>query len=257
MIKFFRKIRYNLMGTGKTGKYFKYAIGEVLLVVIGILIAVQINAWYSHKQLKTGNEILLSKMLTELDLNKIRLNKIANTGTARFPSLDEAVKNCDSLLRLTYQGLRASDLDFIANGRFGAGGSYLNLHNSIYEELINTGKLYTLGSDTLITAIKDYYKRCEREDLYNRLNTEDVDEGFEYMTKGLYKLKLDYAFDSSNFKLSDYSWYFDKNSEEYQNMQIGYSNIYGGQRNNFIKMNEIIKYTDTLISVINTELKQN
>ena len=39
MIKFFRKIRYDLMGKNKTGMYFKYAIGEIVLVVIGILIA--------------------------------------------------------------------------------------------------------------------------------------------------------------------------------------------------------------------------
>jgi hypothetical protein len=43
MIKFFRNIRYNLMETGKTGKYLKYAIGEIILVVIGILIALEIN----------------------------------------------------------------------------------------------------------------------------------------------------------------------------------------------------------------------
>ena len=45
MIKFFRKIRYDLMEKNKTGKYFKYAIGEIVLVVIGILIALQINNW--------------------------------------------------------------------------------------------------------------------------------------------------------------------------------------------------------------------
>jgi hypothetical protein len=45
MIKFFRKIRYDLMGKNKTGKYLKYAIGEIILVVIGILIALQINNW--------------------------------------------------------------------------------------------------------------------------------------------------------------------------------------------------------------------
>jgi len=38
MIKFFRKLRYNLMETGKTKKYLLYAIGEIFLVVIGILI---------------------------------------------------------------------------------------------------------------------------------------------------------------------------------------------------------------------------
>jgi len=45
MIKFFRKIRQNLLMENKTGKYFKYAIGEIVLVVIGILIALQINNW--------------------------------------------------------------------------------------------------------------------------------------------------------------------------------------------------------------------
>ncbi|SEK35523.1 hypothetical protein SAMN04488008_101328 [Maribacter orientalis] len=43
MIKFFRKIRKNLLNEGKTTKYFKYALGEIVLVVIGILIALYLN----------------------------------------------------------------------------------------------------------------------------------------------------------------------------------------------------------------------
>ena len=43
MIKFFRKIRHQLLSENKTSKYFKYAIGEIILVVIGILIALQVN----------------------------------------------------------------------------------------------------------------------------------------------------------------------------------------------------------------------
>jgi hypothetical protein len=45
MIKFFRNIRFSLMERNKTGKYFKYIIGEIILVLIGILIALQINHW--------------------------------------------------------------------------------------------------------------------------------------------------------------------------------------------------------------------
>ena len=45
MIKFFRQIRQRLLMENKTSKYFKYAIGEIVLVVIGILIALQINNW--------------------------------------------------------------------------------------------------------------------------------------------------------------------------------------------------------------------
>jgi hypothetical protein len=50
MIKFFRKIRYDLMEKNKTGKYFKYAIGEIVLVVIGILIALSINNWNENRK---------------------------------------------------------------------------------------------------------------------------------------------------------------------------------------------------------------
>ena len=55
MIKIFRKIRYDLLSNGQTSKYLKYAIGEILLVVIGILIALQINNW---NQVKKDDKIL-------------------------------------------------------------------------------------------------------------------------------------------------------------------------------------------------------
>jgi len=51
MIKVFRKVRQNLIMENKTSKYFKYAIGEIVLVVIGILIALQINNWNDRRLL--------------------------------------------------------------------------------------------------------------------------------------------------------------------------------------------------------------
>lgn len=60
MIKFFRHIRQSLIMENKTSKYFKYAIGEIVLVVIGILIALQINNWNENrKQINTQNAIYL------------------------------------------------------------------------------------------------------------------------------------------------------------------------------------------------------
>jgi len=64
MIKFFRHIRKSLLTENKTGKYFKYAIGEIVLVVIGILIALSINNWnqvriQNNKVLKIHQRIIL------------------------------------------------------------------------------------------------------------------------------------------------------------------------------------------------------
>ena len=50
MIKFFKRIRQNLLLEGKTGKYLKYAIGEIVLVMIGILLALQVNNWNEKRK---------------------------------------------------------------------------------------------------------------------------------------------------------------------------------------------------------------
>jgi hypothetical protein len=75
MIKFFRKIRQNLIMENKTSKYFKYAIGEIILVVIGILIALSINNWNENqKALKKEQEIIVS-LQQEIHQNITELNK--------------------------------------------------------------------------------------------------------------------------------------------------------------------------------------
>ena len=59
MIKFFRNIRQTLIMENKTSKYLKYAIGEIVLVVVGILIALQINNWNEQrKEDKMGLQFL-------------------------------------------------------------------------------------------------------------------------------------------------------------------------------------------------------
>ena len=66
MIKFFRKIRQNLLMENKTSKYFKYAIGEIALVMIGILLALQVNNWNESRkkeeQFKSSLEQLYNKI---------------------------------------------------------------------------------------------------------------------------------------------------------------------------------------------------
>jgi hypothetical protein len=69
MIKFFRKIRQNLLSQGKTGKYLKYAFGEILLVVIGILIALQVSNWNKKRIDSDSEKEALFDLNTELKSN--------------------------------------------------------------------------------------------------------------------------------------------------------------------------------------------
>lgn len=70
MLRFFQKIRKNLLSENKTGKYLKYAIGEIILVVIGILIALQVNNWNEKRKLEARVNENLHSLAQELKSNK-------------------------------------------------------------------------------------------------------------------------------------------------------------------------------------------
>ena len=70
MLNFLRKLRRK---EGNTGRYFQYALGEIILVVIGILIAVNINNWNENRKIKIKEDQLLSKLKTENELNTAEL----------------------------------------------------------------------------------------------------------------------------------------------------------------------------------------
>lgn len=67
MIKFFRNIRKTNLKDGKTANYLKYAIGEILLVVIGILIALQINNWNEFRKERLVESNILNEILVNLE----------------------------------------------------------------------------------------------------------------------------------------------------------------------------------------------
>lgn len=89
MIKFFRQIRQHLLSEGKTGKYLKYALGEIVLVVIGILIALAINNWNEHRKEKAKTRVIYQQLLDDLNEDKAYAEFIIN----KFESQREAYQN--------------------------------------------------------------------------------------------------------------------------------------------------------------------
>ena len=107
MIKFFRKIRYNLMEQNKTGKYLKYAIGEIVLVVIGILIALSINNWNENRKSNLKETQILNEIANSINSDLELYEKIFDY------RLDIKKQGIDSLLLLIGENNPIEDGVFI------------------------------------------------------------------------------------------------------------------------------------------------
>ena len=115
MIKFFRKIRQNLLMENKTGKYLKYALGEIILVMVGILLALQVSNWNQQRMAQKKEKVLLSELHQEFVENKTQFEKVismhqraldaCNSWIAMFPIDLESV-NLDSIPRMNIWRLK-------------------------------------------------------------------------------------------------------------------------------------------------------
>ncbi len=93
MIKFFRKIRQNLIAEGRIGTYLKYAVGEILLVVIGILIALQINNWNSDKIDSVKEIIYLKRLEKDVSEQVVELERILDFYNYQIAHGDSVLRN--------------------------------------------------------------------------------------------------------------------------------------------------------------------
>jgi hypothetical protein len=155
MIKFFRKIRYQHMETGKTTRYFKYALGEIILVVIGILIALQINNWNESRK----NQIEASTILNSLNLELIDDFDAIN-GTVK--SLEKRKSNSNYLYDLILGHTVQIDSSKVVEALMNTGFIYKFVPSfAVYNEIQNSGKLGLINSDNLKKYLANYKSQVE------------------------------------------------------------------------------------------------
>ncbi len=76
MIKFFRHIRQRMIKDNKVSKYLLYALGEIVLVVIGILIALQVNEWNNERNRNLAEAVIITQLKTDLETSSVELEEI-------------------------------------------------------------------------------------------------------------------------------------------------------------------------------------
>jgi hypothetical protein len=97
MIKYFRKFRYDLIEKNKTGKYLKYAVGEIILVVVGILIALSINNWQQERQNKKQEYRYINDLVNDFKQDSIHLEELRLEATITATAKDSIFKVINDL----------------------------------------------------------------------------------------------------------------------------------------------------------------
>jgi hypothetical protein len=149
MIKFFRKIRQKMLTENKFSKYLLYAVGEIVLVVIGILIALSINNWNEGRKESNLELETLSGLYNDIANNKIKIDimisrdSIINTGNQHILSLlqDDNSSFNDSL-QFSFGSINRYDIFFP--------------QQMAYETLKSKG-LLTIKNDSLREQVIELY----------------------------------------------------------------------------------------------------
>jgi hypothetical protein len=167
MIKIFRHIRQNLIMENKTSKYFKYAIGEILLVVIGILIALSINNWNQNRINKQNEKLILNELHKEFISNKIQLDTVLFVNKRSFQS----VKYLQSKLPIDMEKI---NLDSLAYHLYYMGYTYtFNPSKGVTNALMNSSTFNLISNGELRQLLirwDDVVTDFQEEEIYAHNN---------------------------------------------------------------------------------------
>jgi len=149
MIRFFRNIRQKLAAENKVMAYLRYAIGEILLVVIGILIALQINNWNEHRKVQKQEIQIYKELKSDLLQTK---KEILNTVTKH----KEIIKSTQNLI---YDIIKKESYSRATYSRFTSSSDDFQIipKTSAFESLKNIG-VQILSNDSLRIRITDLYQ---------------------------------------------------------------------------------------------------
>ncbi len=168
MINFFRKIRKKMADDNKPMKYMRYAIGEIALVVVGILIALSINNWNEERKARDLEFLTLSELKKNIEADIIEMNSTSENINHRIKSTKIILKS------LSNKEMYHDSL----NSHFGWAMVYdVNpFHTGVYESLKSSGS-QVINDESLRFEISNYYDnsindmetafREVRDDFYN------------------------------------------------------------------------------------------
>jgi hypothetical protein len=216
MIKFFRNIRQKLLKEGKTANYFKYAIGEIVLVVIGILIALAINNWNENRKAEEKTKQFLIGLKSDLSNDLKGINAVTEEQIIRSKEMTNAIElsknpNLNAIILKdsikTYEA--GSNITFFPTvGSYNAASnaglidnikseelkrSILNLYEHLYVRVVHNGEILDERTGQMDWESRGYIVPSEKRLVFNKeaLLNEDFIHQLGYVNRfiGFYLMR--------------------------------------------------------------------
>lgn len=242
MIKFFRHIRKQLLGEGKTGKYFKYAIGEILLVMIGILLALQVNNWNENKKSLERETIYLQGLKEDFIISQKALDRVIK----KSDRVEETIAYLIDIIKQNPSKVKAENMDSLLLSS--SGYTIFMSSEGVINDIIGSGQL---------GLIKNVYIRKEIASWEANLKMIRAREtlGKEWVEN--YKTQYYQYLDIANLEYEKKAFISNKTNEILDDVQL--RNSLMDILDNSYVLNQLYlekqKHIDTLIQVIDKELR--
>jgi hypothetical protein len=252
MISLLKKVRQKLITNNRIGKYLMYAVGEILLVVIGILIAVAINNRQQNRILHEKQQTYLKGLLDEFQTSKLKLAALIEVNRQNYLGAKTILKHTlnpeESLTEAQFSALifksLSSDIHFNAN-------------NSLLNEMISSGSLKDVSNNQLRILLTNWGATLEDILRQEEELSEQRNEVLNMFRTNEYSLRIIFEQADTNFELK-------ANDRETSNLKLlnslafennilmFYSLSYSTEQTHY---NPLMKDLNAILNAIKKEIK--
>ena len=250
MINFFRKIRQRLLTENKFSKYLIYAIGEIILVVLGILIALQINNWNENQKTKKLERVYLESFIVDLEADVFEFNR-------RIKDSEDMMIRANFYINESYKTQKNfKDFKTLIDTLLWNSEHFVP-QNSTYYELNNSGQLNIFSNRNLKDKILSHYFKYESVSSHikeaNEFSVGEMSKIISIVIKG--KHTGDFINEPHMYEEMDWRFINDHLSQKFILLESA-ATVYAKKHKVFKNyFEELSKQSQLLIDQINEELK--
>ncbi|MCB9018829.1 MAG: hypothetical protein H6546_00700 [Chitinophagales bacterium] len=170
MAKFFRTFRQNSMAESRIGRYLLYAVGEIILLVIGILIAVQINLRNEAAKNERAESIYIQNILKDIDAQQKSIEVQVDYESSYISSAKYLIETLENKEIQVDQKFAAELANLLSRRTF-------VVQDATYTDLISSGKINLINDEGVRNDLISYYQEMERMEKVIYHNNSDIIDG--------------------------------------------------------------------------------